>query len=110
MGISFDHKTMQIIDFETNQGEWKRLINIYRSFNPTHVTAKEGFTEQLNMIRNAFNKNTMLIGDFNLNENKRFDINYAHAALFETFEEKLGYLNLIQLVTFVRGQDLLEMS
>ena len=40
------------------------------------------------------------MGDFNLNENRKFDVNYAYAGLFDIFEEKLGHLDLIQMITF----------
>ena len=48
----------------------KRLINIYRSFNPNGETAKELFTRQLSVIKNAFNKDTVLMGDLNLDYKK----------------------------------------
>ena len=89
-----------IIDYEARANEWRRVINIYRSFNPEGATAREAFTKQLDIVKNSFNKNSMLMGDFNLNENRKFDVNFAHAGLFEIFEEKLGQLDMIQMVMF----------
>ena len=58
------------------------------------------FVKQLVLIKNAFNYDTILVGDFNLDYNKRMDVNYSNANLFVKFEDHLGYLGLLQLVTF----------
>ena len=79
----------------------KRIINVYRSFNPNGETAKELFTRQLNLICTAFNDDTVIIGDFNLDYARRHDVTYDRKNYFELFEEKLGDLNLLQLVKFV---------
>ena len=49
----------------------KRLINIYRSFNPPNVTAKDLFITQCDLIKTAFTNDTIVMGDFNL-DYKRF--------------------------------------
>ena len=67
---------MVIIDLENEAECKKRIINIYRSFNPNGETAKELFTRQLNLISQAFNRNTLLMGDLNLDHRKRFDVDY----------------------------------
>ena len=41
------------------------------------------------------------MGDYNLDYAKRHDVNYDRKNCFELFEEKLGDLNLIQMVKFV---------
>ena len=41
------------------------------------------------------------MGDYNLDYAKRHDVNYDRKNYFELFEEKLGDLNLIQMVKFV---------
>ena len=89
-----------IIDIEVNSNETRRIINIYRSFNPQGLSAKDSFQNQLNVCSNSFNYNTVLIGDFNLNENKKHDVNYSHAGLYEMLDEKLSHLNVVQLVNF----------
>ena len=67
-----------IIDFEENS-EIKRIINIYRCFNPNgNVTPREKFKYQLNLIKNAMIPKTVLLGDFNLDYEKIYDDSYAH--------------------------------
>ena len=78
-----------------------RIINIYRSFNPQNgKSAKENFCYQLSLIKRAFNQNTVILGDFNLDCNKQFDIDYTHRLLFAEFDAHLSDLNLIQMVEF----------
>ena len=40
------------------------------------------------------------MGDLNLYHRKRFDVNYDRKGYFEKFGEKLGKLNLVQLINF----------
>ena len=56
---------------------------MYRSFNPFHTTVKELFVKQLNLIRHAFNQDTLLMGDLNLDYNKKYDVNYWNAKFFD---------------------------
>jgi hypothetical protein len=76
----------------------KRLINIYRSFNLVGISEIYLFTKQLDLKRVAFNNNSALIGDLNLDYKKRYDLNYQRKSLFDLFEEKLDGLDLFQLV------------
>ena len=46
-----------IIDVLNGDKTRKRLINIYRSFNPNGETAKDLFIRQLTLIKNAYNNN-----------------------------------------------------
>ena len=46
-----------------------RIINIYRSSNPFEMTQKDLFKRQCDRICNAFNPNTVIMGDFNLDFN-----------------------------------------
>ena len=73
---------------------------MYRSFNPFDITAKELFEAQLELIKSAFTMSTILLGNLNLDYTKKNDITYHNAPLFELFEQKLGALNLVQLVNF----------
>ena len=67
-----------IIDFEENS-EIKRIINIYRCFNPNgNVNPREKFKYQLNSIKNAMIPKTVLLGDFNLDYEKIYEDSYAH--------------------------------
>ena len=51
-------------------------------------------------MKNAFLHNAVILGDLNLDYNKRFDMSYQRKDYFELFEDYLGELNLLQLVTF----------
>ena len=44
----------------------RRIINIYRSFNPINESAKDLFGRQLDQISAAFNYDSILLGDLNL--------------------------------------------
>ena len=63
-------------------------------------TERDLFERQLTVIKHAFTSDSILLGDLNLDYNKRFDVNYQRRYLFDLFEEKLGGLNLLQLVSF----------
>ena len=78
----------------------KRIINIYRSFNPNGLTQREQFLIQCEKISLACNKDTIIIGDMNLDYNRRDDVNYQYGQLFEVFNDKLSRFNLLQLVNF----------
>ncbi len=79
-----------------------RIINIYRPFNPPGgVSAFEFFRLQINQIKSAFtNKNTLLLGDFNLDWSKKGDAGYAFRNYFEYFDEVMSESVCIQLVKF----------
>ena len=87
-----------IIDLVDGNKSKKRIVNLYGSFNPNGETAKKLFVRQLCVIRNVFNNDTVLLGDFNLDFRKRHDLNYQRKDYFELFEEKLGEFHLMQLV------------
>ena len=89
-----------VIDINNEKGSKKRLINMYRSFNPRDDTAIGLFNRQLEIVKNIFNNDSVLIGDLNLDYNKKFNVNYQRKNYFELFDELLGTLNLIQLVNF----------
>ena len=89
-----------VIDIECRSGITKRLINLYRSFNPIGHSAKNFFIKQVDLISQAFDNNTVMMGDFNLDYNKINDINYSYANFFDEFALRLGALNLVQLVNF----------
>ena len=89
-----------IIDFENAQKNYKRIINLYRSFNPIGVTPKDLFIKQLKIIKNAFDFYTVVIGNFNLDYNRRFDVTYGNSNLFGEFDLHLEMLNPIQIVNF----------
>ena len=89
---------LMIIDVETKPTT--RLISIYRTFNPQDgSTAREHFRKQLRVINETKINSTVLIGDFNLDESKRHQINYSQRLLFQDFEEINGHHQFTQLVT-----------
>ena len=86
-----------IIDIEGKSPT--RIINVYRSFNPQNGQSQRNkFKYQLSLIREAFVKGTILLGDFNIDYQKKHCVNYSSGSLFEDFEEILSHLNLIQIV------------
>ena len=62
------------------------------------VSLRETFIYQLSLIKKAFVKETILLGDFNLDFHKKHCINYANRNLFDNFDDLLSDLNLIQMV------------
>ena len=83
-----------------------RIVNEYRSFNPQNgQSQREKFKYQLSLIREAFVKGTILLGDFNLDYLKKHCVNYSSGSLFKDFEEILCDLDLIQLVEWQPGQE-----
>ena len=78
----------------------RRIVNIYRSFNPPGLTAKDLFIRQCRLVRVAFNSGTIFLGDFNLDYRKKHDVNYSNANLFAVLDEGFDDLNLLQLVNF----------
>ena len=78
-----------------------RLINVYRSFAPQHnVTQRDKFVYQLGLIKQAFTTSSILLGDFNLDWQRRHYVSYSHKNYFSDMENLLGTLNLNQLVNF----------
>ena len=63
-----------IIDIEGSNPT--RIINVYRSFNPQNVQSqREKFKYQLYLIKEAFYKRTVLLGDFNLDYFMKNNVN-----------------------------------
>ena len=91
---------MIIVDIQTENNKITRILNIYRSFNPENETAKELFIRQTDLISRALKPGSVLLGDLNLDYNKKEDVHYCYSRLFDIFEEKLSNLGLIQLVNF----------
>ena len=61
-----------------------RIINVYRCFNPQgNVTPRDKFKYQLALIKNAVTQKTIILGDFNLDYLKKYDVNYARKNMFE---------------------------
>ena len=89
-----------IIDIMGKKEPW-RLINVYRSFNPQgNVNPRVKFKYQLNIIKKALTQKSLLVGDFNLDYRKKYDVDYAHKNLFSDFDEELSSSNLVQMIDF----------
>jgi exonuclease III len=60
-----------------------RIICLYRVFSTSnHVTPREKFNSQLKCISDSSVKNFIIMGDFNLDDSKKFEIDYVHKHLF----------------------------
>ena len=55
-----------------------RIINMYRSFKPVGLTARNKFLQQLKILRHAFTKNSKILRDFSLDYAKKFYQDYVH--------------------------------
>ena len=78
-----------------------RLINIYRSFyTQDNVTPRDKFKQQLETIRLAMTHETIIVGDFNINFNKKYSIDNIHWHLFEDFDVALSNFGLEQLIEY----------
>jgi exonuclease III len=69
------NKHILIIDIKSKRD--LRVITIYRPLNtPDGSQPRDFFSTQLNLIRHAITNNTILLGDFNLDWNKKNVHNY----------------------------------
>ena len=89
-----------VIDI-VNSRSVKRIINVYRSFNPQgNVNARMKFKCQLELIKHAMIESCVVIGDFNIDYTRIYDDNYGRKTLFEDFDEVLSDCKLVQIVNF----------
>ena len=92
---------MHVIIIDINDQRKTRLINLYRPFNPlNNLNQIQFFEKQLDIIKSNFTSSTIVVGDFNLDQNKLFDISYSHKNYFTLLTETFTHLELIQLVRF----------
>lgn len=90
-----------------------QLASVYRTYKlTTKTTHKEEFADQLAVLKSFLETNlpTVVVGDFNLDYNKKGQLNYNHHEMFNLLDELEGDQNLTQLVRFdtwrrvVRGE------
>ena len=94
-------KNMHVIILDVNDTKKHRIINIYRSFNPQSTSSQKQFFEaQLLLIQTNITSNTIILGDFNLDQNKIYNPNYSHKLYFEALNTAFEPHNLIQIVDF----------
>ena len=90
---------VMIIDIDDNQKT--RIMNVYRPFNPQNAqTQRDFFDTQLAIIKNNLTENTIILGDFNLDQLKANDLTYSHKNYFAALNECFNPLYLLQMVTF----------
>ena len=80
-----------------------QLASVYRTFKlSSNKTHKEEFADQLRVIRGFLqnNKASLVLGDLNLDYNKKGLLSYNHHAMFTQLEELENAMNLYQLVKF----------
>ena len=76
-----------IVIIDVNSSTNYRIINIYRPFNPPNgLSQKEAFAQQLDLIKianlNTKGRELIILGDFNLDSSRNYDINYSHKLYF----------------------------
>ena len=92
---------MHIIVIDLKDKHKTRIINVYRTFSPQPPLTQRAFFEgQVALLSSIITKSTILIGDFNLDHRKRFDITYSHKNYFNLLNPILIENNLTQIVTF----------
>jgi exonuclease III len=90
--VDLEKENLHIIILDVESSPPARIITIYRTFNPQcGCTPRENFRKQLNTISNATTTSTILLGDFNLDENKRHSADYNQRLLFQDLEELIGH-------------------
>ena len=92
---------MHIVNININNDKNHRIITMYRPFNPQSVhTQKEFFDLQLQIVKSNINRNTIFLGDFNVDQRKNLGPQYGHKLYFESLRNAFKQHNLIQIVTF----------
>ena len=78
-----------------------RVITIYRSFRPPdNLSQSAFFTKQLNIVKDSNVPNMVVLGDFNLDAEMQYRIDYPHRHLFDELNLVTTQFNLYQLVDF----------
>ena len=93
-----------IIIVDVNLPEEYRIICLYRVFSPNNQTTQyDYFKNQMEIIANSCNdasKKSIILGDFNLDENKKNCSQYSHSRYYDLLQNNFNELNLIQLIKF----------
>ena len=97
------NSNLVVLDLDLNSKF--RLINVYRLFNPPeNRTQRDHFSYQLTLIKNALLEDTarqpIIVGDFNLNDALKYQIDYSNHYLFAMLNHEFENQNLVQIVKF----------
>lgn len=79
------------------------LASIYRSYQLTqHANHGEAFGDQLTVLETlcASSNKVIILGDFNLDHNRRADPSYHHSRLYDMWKEYEARCQLVQMVDF----------
>jgi len=79
------------------------ITSLYRTYQLTvHLDYVTAFKEQISTLDGILQQENKLIilGDFNLDQNRRLDLSYHHSRLYELWGELENMHQLIQLVNF----------
>ena len=77
-----------------------RIITLYRPFNPLGTNPRAFFQSQLDILNNAITPNSIVLGDFNLDWNKRDNPSYQFKNYFNDMDVRLSGKSLTQLIKF----------
>ena len=78
-----------------------RIITLYRSFRPPgNDTPINFFRKQLYIVERNIVQNTFILGDFNLDAEMRYRIDYPHKYMYHELNKIIEKANLEQLVHF----------
>ena len=96
-----ESKNLHVIIIDINDSKKHIVITLYRTFNPQNsIPQRQFFEAQLSLIKDNITKNMINLGDFNLDQNKRYDINYSHKLYFDALSTAFEPHNLIQVIDF----------
>ena len=97
--VDLEKEGLHVIILDVESSPPIRVITIYRTFNPQcGCTPRENFRKQLNIINDATTPSTILLGDFNIDKNKRHLADYNQRLLFQDLEEVIGHHQYTQHV------------
>ena len=100
---------LHLIILDIQASSQVRIITLYRTFRPQDASLpRENFQKQLHLINEATTNNTVLLGDMNLDENKRYAVDYGKRSLFQDFDEIIGHHQYTQHVTETTWERVIE--
>ena len=75
-----------------------RIVNVYRPFNPKQISEMSFFCNQVTKLDEIVIPNTIILGDFNLDINKKHLEKYSRKNYFILMQNILGHHGFDQLV------------